>query len=86
MDGGERKIEENQGMMKEDVMKDGMKNRVFREGNSPNEVWDFGKHVGNTFREDYLKDPEFCCWTMRQQKLGAQKLKKFRYFVERMQD
>ena len=42
----ERKIEENQGMLKEEVMKDGMKKGVFREGNSPDEIIDFGKHMG----------------------------------------
>ena len=31
----ERKMEENQRMLKEEVMKDGMKKGVFREGNSP---------------------------------------------------
>ena len=30
----ERKIEENQGMLKEEVMKDGVKKGVFREGRS----------------------------------------------------
>ena len=49
----ERKKEENQGMLKEEVMRDGMKKGVFREGTSPNERLDFGKHVGKTFREVY---------------------------------
>ena len=47
----ERKIEENQGMLKEEVMKDGMKKGVFRDGNSPDEIIDFGKHVVTTFRD-----------------------------------
>ena len=50
----ERKIEENQGMLKEEVMKDGVKKGVFRESNSPNERLDFGKHAGKTFRDVYL--------------------------------
>ena len=49
----ERKIEENQGMLKEEVMKDGVKKGVFREGNSPDEIIDFGKHAGKTFRDVY---------------------------------
>ena len=44
-------------MLKEEVMRDGMKKGVFREGNSPNERLDFGKHVEKTFREVYLGDP-----------------------------
>ena len=46
----ERKIEENQGMLKEEVMKDGMKKGVVREGNSRDEIIDFGKHVEKTFK------------------------------------
>ena len=46
----EEKMEENQGMLKEEFMRDGMKKGVFREGNSPNERLDFGKHAGKTFR------------------------------------
>ena len=52
----ERKMEENQGMLKEEVMKDGVKKGVFREGNSPNERLDFGKHAGKTSRDVYLND------------------------------
>ena len=37
----EKKIEENQGMLKEEVMKDGMKKGVFREGNCPDEIPSF---------------------------------------------
>ena len=51
----EKKIEENQEMMKEEAMKDGMKRGVFKEGNGPNEVLDFDKHVGKTFRQVYWK-------------------------------
>ena len=47
----EKKIEENQGMLKEEVMKDGMKKGVFREGNSSDETIDFGKHAGKTFKD-----------------------------------
>ena len=42
-------IETLAGMLKEEVMKDGMKKGVLREGNSPDEIIDFGKHVGKTF-------------------------------------
>ena len=42
----ERKIEENQGMLKEEVMKDGVKKGVFREVNSPDERLDFGNLLG----------------------------------------
>ena len=56
----ERKIEENQGMLKEEVTKDGVKQGVFREGNSPDEIIDFGKHAGKTFRDVYLNDQEYC--------------------------
>ena len=52
------KMEENQGMLEEEVMRDGMKKGVFREGSSPNERLDFGKHVEKTFREVYPGDPE----------------------------
>ena len=55
----ERKIGENQGMLKEKVMRDGMEKGVFREGNSPNERLDSGKHVEKTFREVYPGDPEY---------------------------
>ena len=41
----ERKIGENLGMLTERVMRDGMKKGVLKEGNSPNERLDFGKHV-----------------------------------------
>ena len=82
----ERKIEENQGMLKEEVMKDGMKKGVFREGNSPDEIIDFGKHVGKTFRDVYLNDQEYCSWTMKQERPGARKLVQFKYFLRRMQD
>ena len=82
----ERKIEENQGMLKEEVMKDGMRKGVFREGKSPNGRLDLGKHAGKTFREVYVKDQEYCGWTMRQEKPGAKKLVQFEYFLERMED
>ena len=74
----ERKIEENQGMLKEEVMKDGVKKGVFREGNSPNERLDFGKHAGKTFRDVYLNDQGYCSWTMRQERPGAKKLVQFK--------
>ena len=76
------KIEENQGMLKEEAMRDGMKKGVFRKGNSPNERLDFGK----TFREVYLGDLEYCGWTVRQEKLTAQKLRQLNYFLQRMED
>ena len=70
----EKKIEENQGMLKEEVMKDGMKKGVFREGNSPDEIIDFGKHAVKTFKDVYLTDQEYCSWTMKQERPGARKL------------
>ena len=73
-------------MLKEEVMRDGMKKGVFREGTSPNERLDFGKHVGKTFREVYRGDPEYCGCTMRQEKLSAPKLRQFKYFLKRMED
>ena len=82
----ERKIEENQGMLKEEVMKDGMKKGVFREGSSPDEKIDFGKDVGKTFKDVYLTDQEYCNWTMKQERPGAKKLVQFKYFLGRMQD
>ena len=82
----ERKIEENQGMFKEEVMKDGMKKGVFRESNSPDEIIDFGTHVGKTFKDVYLTDQEYCSWTMKQERPGARKLVEFKYFLRRMQD
>ena len=82
----ERKVEENQGMLKEEVMKDGVKQGVFREGNSPDEIIDFGKHAGKTFRDVYLNDQEYCSWTMKQERPGARKLVQFKYFLRRMQD
>ena len=78
----DRKMEENQGTLKEEVMRDGMKKGVFREGNSPNERMDFGKHAGKTFREVYLGDPEYCGWTMRQEKLTAPKLRQIFSFED----
>ena len=60
-------MEENQGMMIEEVMRDGMKKGVFREGNSPNVKLDFGKHVRKT-----LEDPGYCGWTMKQEKPGTE--------------
>ena len=82
----ERKIEENQGMLKEEVMKDGVRKGVFREGNSPNERLDLGKRAGKTFREVYLKYQGYCGWTVRQEKPGAKKLVQFKYFLKRMED
>ena len=82
----EKKIKDNQGMLKEEVMKDGMKKGVFREGNSPDEIIDFGKHAGKTFKDVYLTDQEYCSWTMKQERPGARKLVQFKYFLRRMQD
>ena len=82
----EKKIEENQGMFKEEVMRDGMKKGVFSEGNSPDETIDFGKHAGKTFKDVYLTDQEYCSWTMKQERPGARKLVQFKYFLGRMQD
>ena len=73
----ERKIEKNQGKMKAEVMRDGMKKGVFRQGNSQNERLDFGKHAGKTFREVYLEDQGYSGWTVRQEKPGAKKLGQF---------
>ena len=81
----ERKIEENLGMLKEEVMKDGMKKGVLREGNSPDEIIDFGKHVVKTFKDVYLNDQEYCSWTMKQERPGARKLVEFKYFFWRVQ-
>ena len=72
--------------MKKEVMKYGVKKEVFREGNSPNERPDFGKHVGKTFRDVYLNDQGYCSWTMRQERPGAKKLVQFKYFRRRMED
>ena len=82
----ERKIEENRGMLKEEVMKDGMKKGVFREGNSPDEIIDFGKHVGKTFKDVYLTDQEYCSWTMKQERPGWRKLVQYKCFLRRVQD
>ena len=83
----ERKIEENQGMLKEEVMKDGVKKGVFREGYSPDEIIDFGKHAGRTIRRGvYLRGLGYCSWTMKQERPGARKLVQFKYFLGRMQD
>ena len=79
----ERRIEENQGLIKEEVMRDGMKRCKFRGGNGPNEVLDFGKHVGKTLRQVYLEDHD---WAMRQVPPGAPKLSQFKYFLWRMND
>ena len=48
-----------------------------REGNSPNERLDLGKHAGNAFKEVYLQ---------RQEKPGAKKLVQLKYFSKRMED
>ena len=63
-----------------------MKKGVFREGNSPDEIIDFGKHVVKTFRDVYLNDQEYCSWTMKQERPGARKLVQFKYFLWRLQD
>ena len=47
----ERRIEENQGLMKEEVMRDGMKRGMFPDGNGPDEILDCGKHVGKTHKQ-----------------------------------
>ena len=73
-------------MLKEEVMKDVMKKGVFRQGNSPDEIIDFGKHAGKTFKDLYLTDQEYCRWTMRQERPGARKLVQSKYFLRRMQD
>ena len=70
----EQKIEENEEMMKEEAIRDGVKRGVFRDGNGPNETLDLGKHTGKTFREVYLKDPSYCSWTVRHDKPVAMKL------------
>ena len=44
-----RRIKEG---MKEEVMRDGIKEGVNREGNSPNERMDFGKHAGRFDEEE----------------------------------
>ena len=80
----EKKIEENQGMMKEEVMRNGMKRGVFREGNSLDEILDFGKHAGKTFRQVYMEDPLYCNWTVREIKPGVMKLKQFKFFLRRI--
>ena len=67
-------------------MRDGMKKGVLREGNSPNERLDSGKHAGKTFWEVYLGDQVYCGWTMRQEKPGAKKLVQFKYFLPRVED
>ena len=82
----ERKMEENQGMLKEEVMEDGVNKAVFREGNSPNERLDFGNHAGKTLRVVHLNDQECCSWTMRQERPGAKKLVQFKYFLRSMED
>ena len=82
----EKKIEENQGMLKEEVMRNGMKRGVFRKDHTPDEIIDFGKHVGKTFRQVYVEDPEYCSWAVRQMKPTSTKLNQFKYFVRRMDD
>ena len=82
----ERKKKENQGMLKEEVMKHGVKKGVFREGNSPNERLDSGKHAGKTFRDVCLNDQGYCSWTMRQERPRANKLVQFKYFLRRLED
>ena len=58
-----------------------------RDENGPDETFDFGKHMGKTFREVYLKDPSYCGWTVRQDKPGAMTFEVFQvYFVRRMND
>ena len=45
-------MEENEEMMKEEAMRDGVKRGVFRDGNGPDETLDFGKHMGMMYLED----------------------------------
>ena len=73
-------------MMKEGVMGGGMKRGIFGDGNGPNEVLDFGKHVGETFKQVHLEDPSYCSWTVNQDKPGAAKLRQFKYVLRRMSD
>ena len=67
----EKKIEENQGMMKEEAMKDGMKRGVFKDWNGLDEVLDFRRHMGKTFRQIHLEDPEHCRWAVNHKNPGA---------------
>ena len=53
-------MEENEEMMMEEAMRDGMRRGVFREGSGPDERLDFGKHMERTFREVYSEDPSYC--------------------------
>ena len=52
-------------MMKEEAMRDGVRKRVFRDGNGPDERLDFGKHTGRTFRKVFLQDPSYFSWTVK---------------------
>ena len=49
----ERRTEENQGLTKEEAMRDVMKRRMFGMGIDRTRFW---KHVGKTFRQVYLED------------------------------
>ena len=63
-----------------------MKRGMFRDGNGPNQVLDFGKHVGKTFRQVHLEDQGYCDWAERQVQPGAPKLSQLKYFLRRMSD
>ena len=81
-----RRIVENQGLMKQEVMRDGMKRCMFRNVNGPNEVLDFGKQVGKTLRQVYLEDQGYCDWAMEQVPPSAPKLSQFIHFFRKMSD
>ena len=53
----ERTMEENEGMMMEDVMRDGVKRGVFRVRHGPDETLDFGKHMEKTIRRCISRIP-----------------------------
>ena len=52
----ERRREENEVMMKEESMRDGVRKRVFRDDSGLDATLDFGKHVERMLKEVYLQD------------------------------
>ena len=48
----------------------GKRRRIFQEWIEPDDTFDFEKHQGKTFREEYLTDLGSYDWTVRQDKTG----------------
>ena len=68
---------------KKEVMEDGRRRRVLQEGSGPDDVFDFGKHHGKTFRVVCFSDLGNCDWTVRQDRPLTWKLKCFMYFAQK---